>query len=1515
MAATYGLHRVASHRNMKPMLPPDHRDIWMKLDDLKKQHLADSPSATSTSTSTSKKGSKSDSSSTQSSAASNVKRGEDKSYMYAEDPFLAERERKARIEKRKEDQSSDKHKKAVEMRKIMDSVNTALSTEKSSAVSSRQVSASNSGANTPKPKSDANQTESPDSSQPSNSQENSSANNTFKPRQKRPRFDKWMYMSKETRIQAEALIKKYHGFELIAEKLSNTNNNVKWDNSNERYQAIVNALLQMGFPLYHAEEALEYCTSLTDSIEWLLIHVPEDDLPSIFSATPEKMDSRSTTTVISTDLKFEYAVRDIRAQGGYSEDLIRDQMKSAKGNKRNAIVSLTQSLVSSLDNISTTNNSDEAAAAHEDARTIWTEEMESLESIYNTDELINNKTQLSCTFKFEIPVKFDSPNTARDSTTSSAKSAKKKNVNYNINLTIWMPDHYPNSIPGITIEATPVGKNENAQKIFALKKYNLLDLIKRSGSYVQEALLGEFMVLSIVEWFKDNFADVITRPSKLVKLASGITGVEESEESSNSRKIKPNKGKSNSRKVSSLPVGNSLDAKKLMEERKTKLENSSNLKAMMESRKSLPAWKKQDEIINLLNSNQVVLITGETGSGKSTQVGQFVLDSLINSGKGNTLNIICSQPRRISAMGLAQRVADERDTPVGEEVGYVIRGESKSSKQTLLRFVTTGVLLRMIQSSSNSNGDSSAKELPLQSVSHVIVDEVHERSLDSDFLLILLKRMISVRKDIKIILMSATVDPALFISYFGGKSKVGYTHIEGRTFPVQDYYLDKVIELTGYTPPGANSLNQRKGSGKGSNNDYDYGDDDFYDETSKNSSSAREIGIGQKILAIAKQGIPYELISVLVSFIDRQLGEKDGAILIFMPGTAEIDRCLNTIKSSPNGYRYHALPLHASLAPVEQRKVFPLPPKGTRKVVVSTNVAETSITIPDIVAVIDTGRVKETKYDISSNVTRLQDGWTSKAAATQRRGRAGRVRQGDCYKLFAKSVEERDMPDRPLPEMLRVPLEQLYLSVKAMGIKATTKFLNEALDPPHIEAIDRARYTLRQLGALEEDHNANFASTPDGSEESLTPLGVHMSMIPADLRCAKLLVLSAMFGCMDTGLTIASILSLRSPFVSIKDKREEIRIAITKFSGPNSTRKQGGVGDLLTQAKAYYEWEKQRHDSSIRVSEIRHWCKDNYLSYQTLQDIQSAKRQFISSLQEIGFIPAGSLQKVPLHYTVNDDLETLQRTGLVRAVIGASMGPTHVATVVLPEKVYKSVGGAGAIEMEIADSKGIRYYGPNTRNDDFITSSKSTETSNTQNSSNNSVSSNTGNTSSSSPYLSLVERLFVHPASSLFETTKFLDDTLAIDGYSTGYSDGAFMSFSRKMQTSNLFIDGLTPLSTYGLVFFADNLKVDTLGNGIVVSTGNKSISNSSTSSSSGEGNNNNNNNNSKGDDGGNSIEISGDWLGLRCWPRIGILVKLLRHLFNNLVSQKLRDPNLDLSQNEVMLFIQKIIETNGSIR
>ena len=339
-----------------------------------------------------------------------------------------------------------------------------------------------------------------------------------------------------------------------------------------------------------------------------------------------------------------------------------------------------------------------------------------------------------------------------------------------------------------------------------------------------------------------------------------------------------------------------------------------------------------------------------------------------------------------------------------------------------------------------------------------MIDEIHERSTETDFLLTLLRDVLRVHKDRKprLILMSATMDSHIFEDYFlhdSADTSIGRITIPGRTFEIEDYYLDDVMRLTGFEIP------KRRG--------YAAKDEDKGPDFDRNFESH----------------INYELIAATVAEIDGRLKDDPGGMLVFMPGEPEITRAIEAIRRVCH---VTLLPLHGSLPPAEQRKVFEPSGNGQRKVVVATNIAETSITIKDIVAVVDTGRVKEKSLDGQSNISKFSMGWASQAACHQRRGRAGRVRRGKYFRLFTRA-KEQNMAARPDPEITRVPLESLCLSIRAIGAVDILAFLERMPTPPRVSAVRDAMEFLRKTGALEGDN--------------ITALGLHLSTIPADLRC------------------------------------------------------------------------------------------------------------------------------------------------------------------------------------------------------------------------------------------------------------------------------------------------------------------------------------------------------------------------------------------------------------------------------
>ncbi|KAH0602551.1 uncharacterized protein H6S33_008632 [Morchella sextelata] len=987
--------------------------------------------------------------------------------------------------------------------------------------------------------------------------------------------------------------------------------------------AAVAELAGLGFRKVHAEEACGFTKDREEALEWLLVHVPEDDLPERFL-----LGNYTTGVTLQTDL--EYPAKRLCANG-YSMDLCRDVLLRVGSDEARAAEVLMQILLhgDGEDNLGADGGPPQAEEEEEEdlisfddpVVDLWREEQTSLEAIW-----ADRYTRISDT-RFRVRLEL------REHTKSVISLDLRKPTARGLN------GEYPHTIPVISLL-----EEKNDAAVPGLPAYIKLSIIRQTATFA-ESLRGEMMVFSLVDWLESEFARILENPGRLRDVAGAVSAGETGPEPT------LRVGGSRPKKRRPRPpidwTPNHPESMRLFEARAARWETPMQ-QMRIEARKRLPAWNLQEDIIAAVDGAQVTIISGETGSGKSTQSVQFILDDMILRKLGRAANIICTQPRRISALGLADRVAEERCGTVGDEIGYAIRGESRQKQGvTKITFVTTGVLLRRLQM-----GDK------LEDVSHVVVDEVHERSLDTDFLLILLKRMLAVRQDLRVVLMSATLDADVFADYFGGAEKVRRVEIQGRTYPVQDFYLDQVIVKTRFDAGGRMLPSAQGGGGGGGGGGG-----------SKNAVSAEDLrgidpGVGNIIRGLGDR-INYNLIAATVAHIDEELGVDDGAILIFLPGTMEIQRCIDAIKYVPDGsYRFHALPLHASLLPAEQRRVFHPPPPGKRKVIAATNVAETSITIEDVVAVIDTGRVKETSYDPSNNLVKLLETWASKAACKQRRGRAGRVAAGSCYKLYTRNAESK-MPDRPEPELLRVPLEQTCLGVKHMGVSDVQSFLGSALSPPATLAVDGALHLLERMGALR-----------DGS---LTALGKHMAMIPADLRCSKLMVYGATFGCLDATVAIASIVTTRSPFVAPAEHREAAKAARAAFAGSPA------AGDLVADLRAFEKWAELR--SSLGIRELRKWCDENFLSHHALLDIASNGRQYLDALKEIGFLPLGYAPGMGAggggfnRHGGN--------TALLRGLVAGAFVPC-VARVVVPETRFAS-RAVGAVALD-PEGRMIRFY-------------------------------------------------------------------------------------------------------------------------------------------------------------------------------------------------------------------------------
>ncbi|KAJ5896633.1 uncharacterized protein N7473_006032 [Penicillium subrubescens] len=616
---------------------------------------------------------------------------------------------------------------------------------------------------------------------------------------------------------------------------------------------------------------------------------------------------------------------------------------------------------------------------------------------------------------------------------------------------------------------------------------------------------------------------------------------------------------------------------------------------MMQGRMNLPIWNFKDDILSTLDTHQALIICSETGSGKSTQIPSYILEHEMLQGR--PCKVYVTEPRRISAISLARRVSEElgeSKNDVGTNrslIGFAVRLESKISSATRLVYATTGVVVRMLERPDD-----------FQDITHVVLDEVHERTIDSDFLLVVLRRLMQKRTDLKLILMSATVDAQRFSNYLGG---VPVLNIPGRTFPVEMKYLEDAVEMTNY------SLSEDD-SNTVIEDDLDDVSDTMGDNTGGLQASLDGYSKQTKetILKFDEYRMDYQLIKKLLLNIATapEMDHYSKAILVFMPGLAEIRRLNDEILSEPTfqrGWIVHAL--HSSIASEDQEKAFVVPPEGFRKIVIATNIAETGITIPDITAVIDTGKEKMMRFDERRQLSRLVESFISRANANQRRGRAGRVQNGICFHLFTKHRHEKLLAEQQTPEMLRLSLQDLVLRVKICKLGEVEKTLTEALDPPSSKNIRRAIDSLKEVKALT-------------SNESLTPLGSQLAKLPLDVFLGKLIIHGAFFKCLDAAVSIAAILSSKSPFVNTMGSNSQRDAARNSF--------QRGDSDLLTVYNAYCCWKRAR--TTPGMSEFS-FCRKNFLSPQTLLGIEDIKMQLVVSIADAGLITLDGVQKTALN--------------------------------------------------------------------------------------------------------------------------------------------------------------------------------------------------------------------------------------------------------------------------------------------
>ncbi|KAF8337571.1 uncharacterized protein EI90DRAFT_3152220 [Cantharellus anzutake] len=639
---------------------------------------------------------------------------------------------------------------------------------------------------------------------------------------------------------------------------------------------------------------------------------------------------------------------------------------------------------------------------------------------------------------------------------------------------------------------------------------------------------------------------------------------------------------------------------------------------MRKQRHALPVFTRSSELIDLLESQDVTVCMAATGSGKTTQIPQIILDSYIAKGEGSECNVVCTQPRRIAAISVAERVAKERGQVTGDQIGYQVRFDSKlPMNHGSITFCTTGIFLKRMQSAlydspSSGNGRS------MDDVTHLIVDEVHERDVDTDLTLMVLKRLLQDRKargkPLKLILMSATIDPSLFQSYFEdvNEKPVQVIDVPGRSFPVERHHLEDVLAQLSGEHVGRLSpwLFEERNVVHYLGNEV--GPSAIGALRSRGSNNIRAVEPSATRDAGENLDVPSGLVALVVAHVLR--GSESGHVLVFLPGWEEITAVqrilldpqrfplLGMNLSDTRKYKIHLL--HSSIPVAEQQAVFEPAPHGVRRIILATNVAETSVTIPDVVYVVDTGKVKEKRYDPERHMSSLVSAWVGTSNLNQRAGRAGRHRPGQYYSLVSKTRLATLEPYQTV-EMKRVDLSDVVMHVKALdfpGMQVEEIFAS-LIEPPSPERVQAALETLRLVGALDQN-------------EHLTSLGRVLLQLPIEAALGRLVLYGCLFKCLGPTLTLASLMANRDPFLSPVNLRTEA------FSMKKSWSPKAFLSDSLAALQAYTVWwEKQSRGNFIEANQF---CSENFLSKPTLLMIEKVRTSLLQSLLDAGVVDASA---------------------------------------------------------------------------------------------------------------------------------------------------------------------------------------------------------------------------------------------------------------------------------------------------
>lgn len=552
-------------------------------------------------------------------------------------------------------------------------------------------------------------------------------------------------------------------------------------------------------------------------------------------------------------------------------------------------------------------------------------------------------------------------------------------------------------------------------------------------------------------------------------------------------------------------------------------------------------------------------------------------------------------------------------------------------------------------------------------------------------------------------------------------------------------FLEDVLATTSYEVPKKLLLEKKKKKTQS----------DDVDTTADKEKSKRiqELSPQELVEIIDDARIDYDLVAHLVTHLVEKGKTDNGSILIFLPGTAEIKRLMEMLmQTSHLASKLLVLPLHGSLSGADQSLVFRPAPKGKTKIIVSTNIAETSITINDITVVIDCGKVKEMVYDTRQRRSQLLDCWAAQAACEQRKGRAGRVQAGTCYRLFSRKRFD-GMEAQLSAEIHRVSLEQLCLQIKKLELGSIKAFLAKAIEPPKEEAIDAAMQELVEIAAFKQVSIAtgrqrggtrSTAAVNDEEEVVLTPLGNHLAMLPLDARIGKFLVYGSILRCIEPVVIIAACISSKNPF-------------LLSMSDPELKGKQDGIKKELHgnwKSDHLLLWKVLERYSPLKGQKLkRGFCKDFGLSFDTMESIMDLKNQYLQQLGDIGFYDACNAE----HLNLNASVPRIVKAALCAGLYG------NVAQVVYPEQKYFQ--SAHGVFTEEHDAKKIRYF---VRSTDPQAKNQR-------------------------------ERVFLHPSSCNFVQTQY---------------DSPWLLYTELVQTSKVFVRESTMVNPYALLLFGGKLEV-----------------------------------------------------------------------------------------------------------